>query len=379
MNYRNALLVFALTGLIACTHAARKTADDVVKGKVKQLLIEAHESGNFSGSIAVSHNDSLVLAHQLGLANRVWNIPVSAETRFDIASLNKSFVAGLIMLAVEEGKINLEDKFVDVLQMPYSGKFDSTITIHHMLTHTSGLPDYDAIPEELRQNGFARFKRMHFKNPDYVDFISRLKPVATPGTRFYYSNFAYHLLSILLEDIYDSSFNALLQEKICVPLELVNTFNSIDNEAVFEHVAEGYLYDENSNEWKSNSFIDLTLGRRIFSTSLDLQKWGMAMTNNRLFRAESRQIMHKNHLAELTGDLSYGYGWVVYQKGESFKMGDLEIDMPYIIHGGETEGYKSMLVVINNGEWVISILANSGNKTNEMELIKRIVTLLNTD
>ena len=99
MIYRSILVAFTLTSLVACTHAARKTTDDVVKGRVIQLIDEAHESGNFSGSIIISHNDSLVLTHHQGLANRVWNIPVTDKTRFDIASLNKSFVGGLIMLA----------------------------------------------------------------------------------------------------------------------------------------------------------------------------------------------------------------------------------------------------------------------------------------
>jgi CubicO group peptidase (beta-lactamase class C family) len=219
---------------------------------------------------------------------------------------------------------------------------------------------------------------MHFSNAAYIQFISALPAVAEPDSQFYYSNFAYHLLSIILEEVYETSFNTLLQTKICQPLGMTQTLNTTDNEVAIPNLAEGYVFDAESQTWKSNNFIDLTLGRRIFSTTSDLQKWGAAMHSDDLLSAEERKLLLSNYVSEIEPLASYGYGWVVYAQNTSYNMGDLGINQPYIIHGGATEGYKSMLIVINHGEWIISMLANSGNRSKEMELSRTIAQYITT-
>ena len=96
-----------------------------------------------------------------------------------------------------------------------------------------------------------------------------------------------------------------------------------------------------------------------------------------MFPKERPDISLCDHLSNIGVNFSYGYGWVVYGEKEKFSMGDLGIDQPYIIHGGSTEGYKAMLVIINGGEHILSLLSNVGDRTNEMELSKAIVQVLN--
>lgn len=345
--------------------------------EINSLLENIHADDRFHGCVVIGNQDTVYCQKAIGLANRSWDIPMTLDVRFDIASLNKSFVAALVLLAVEEGKLRLEDRLSDVLShYTAAANFDSQITLHQMLCHTSGLPDYDRVSEDLSAHGFARFKRLHFDNEAYVTFISELKPVASSGERFYYSNFAYHLLCILLEDTYQTSFAEILQEKITKPLGMENTFSTTSNKAVFPRVAEGYNYIESGAHWERNNFIDLTLGRRIFSTASDLYRWAQAMNDDRLLNKHSRSIMQQNHLSNIGADFSYGYGWVVYGKKEKYRMGDLGIDKPYLIHGGSTEGYKAMLVIINEGEHILTLLSNVGNRTNEMELTKAIIQIL---
>ena len=78
----------------------------------------------------------------------------------------------------------------------------------------------------------------------------------------------------------------------------------------------------------------------------------------------------------MTSNIGYGYGWVIYGAGDSYRMGDLNIKDSYIIHGGATEGFKSMLININEGDYVISFLSNVGDKTDEMDLAKKITHIL---
>ena len=365
------------TGLLFGCQSNESVPPDPRYAAIDTLLLTENEAGRFSGSVVIGNQDSMLYERHLGTANRVWNVSVDHETRFDVASVNKSFIAALILLAAEEGKLRVTNRLTDLLSgFNYQGTFDSAITVHHLLSHTSGLPDYDGVPKELSADGFMRFKRLHMTNAEYVDFISKLPPVAPPGQQFYYSNFAYHLLSIVLEEIYQQPFAEILRLKICEPLNLQQTFSTTANQAVFPRVAEGYDYVEDKNRWVRNRFIDLTLGRRIFSTTYDLYLWGKAMNDDRLLRDSSLQQMQRNYLEALTHEFSYGYGWVVFETDEQFAMGNLDINEPYIIHGGNTEGYKAMLVNVNRGNLIFSLLANTGSQTNEMELTKKIIHIL---
>ncbi|MEO1436035.1 MAG: serine hydrolase, partial [Bacteroidota bacterium] len=171
-------------------------------------------------------------------------------------------------------------------------------------------------------------------------------------------------------------FNTLLQEQICRPLQLTNTFNSTDHHIVSTKVAEGYNPTSVDGNYTRNQFIDLTIGRRIFSTATDLFYWGQTMSNETLFSAKARKKIQQNYLGHLNTPWSYGYGWVVYGKGDQFRMGDLGIDAPYLIHGGRTEGYKAMLIVIDDGRLIVSFLMNTGDQVNEMDLARKVVGLL---
>lgn len=334
----------------------------------------------FSGTVAIGTQDSLMYHSAFGVANRTFNLPMETGFRFDIASLNKSMVAALVMIAQEERVLSINDHLVDLLKgVDYEGSFNDGITIHQLLTHTSGLPDYDAVDEDLASQNFRTFKRLHFTNPEYIDFISRLEMVEEPGTTFHYSNFGYHLICMILEDRYGMSFGELLEHKITGPLGMDFTYSTTSNKEIFDDTVEAYTYDEQGNRWVKNSFIDLTIGRRVFSTAADMYRWGTVISGSTIISDESINNLTTNYLNELHSDLSYGYGWVIYGPNESYSMGDLGIDKPYIIHGGSTEGFKSLLINIDEGEWIISILANSGNRTSEMDLAESILDILRTN
>ena len=376
MNFRQ---IPACVVLIFCFSCVSQTEEQ--QGKLQQklhsLLQQEHDLNLFDGTVVIGNNDSIIFSKAIGTSNRVWNVPLQLNHRFDICSINKSFVAAMILMAWEEGKIKLDDRLSDLIRShPYSGKFDEHITIHQLLTHTSGLPDYNGVGPDLSAASYRRLKRLHFSNDEYINFISKLPPRSKPGAEFYYSNFAYHLLTILLEDIYQRPFSELLQIKICEPLGLNDTFSTTSNEAVHQNVAEAYIYNADNQRWSRNGFIDFTLGRRVFSSTPDLYKWGKAMTGPSLLSDSSLAVMHTNHLSDIARDLSYGYGWVVFDGKGSYKMGDLKIDQRYIIHGGNTEGYKSMVVNIEKGDYIVAMLSNTGNQTNELLLTQRIVQIL---
>ncbi|MEO1655051.1 MAG: serine hydrolase domain-containing protein, partial [Bacteroidota bacterium] len=360
----------------AC-QAQMSEKSSILKNRLDSLFKVEHQAKRFDGTVVIGTKDAVIYSQAWGLANRVWDIPLEPEHRFDICSLNKSFVAALMLKAEEEGKLSLNDPLVDHLKdYTYTGHFDSNITLHQMLSHTSGLPDYEQVAPELYKDWGRAFKRKHFSSASYVDFISQLSVKGKPEGQFYYSNFAYHLLMIILEDVYQMPFAELLKVKITRPLSMDRTFSPISNETVFKQVAEGYNYEKKTDSWKRNQFIDMSSGRRIFSTAFDLYLWAKALDSPGILSEKSRDLMFRNHTKAINPDISYGYGWAVHDGQKSYRMGNLGIDRKYIIHGGSTEGFKSMLINIEQGQYIISFLANTGDQTNEIRLAQQIVAIL---
>jgi len=374
------LLVFNLCLIIGCySEKSEAHLKDIEKKtqKIDSLIESNYKQELFHGGIVISKYGETIYEKYLGIADRTWNIPIDKRVKFDIASLNKSMIAALILKAVEEDRLHLDDKLVDLLStFSFNGSFHKKITLHHLLTHSSGLPDYDEIAEELSSNQFLKFKRLRFTNEEYVNFISQIEPINEPWKQFYYSNFAYHLLAIILEETYNKPFAEILKQKLTKPLGLQNTISESKNEVPINELAKAYLFDEFTQEWHQNPFIDLSLGRRIFSTASDLNRWAQVMDNPGYLRKNSLQLMQQNHLSQISNSVGYGYGWVVFNKESNTEFGNLGINKRYIIHGGSTDGYKAMLININKGEYVISLLSNVGNRTQEMQLSQKITNIL---
>lgn len=369
--------LFLITGCYSEKSEVNLQDNEKQAHKIDSLIESNYKQELFHGGIVISKYGETIYENYLGIADRTWNIPIHKEVKFDIASLNKSMIAALILKAVEEDRLHLDSKLVDLLsEFSFDGSFHKKITLHHLLTHSSGLPDYDEIAEELSSNQFLKFKRLRFTNDEYVNFISQIEPINEPGEQFYYSNFAYHLLAIILEEAYNKPFSEILKQKLTKPLGLKNTISESKNEVPIKELAKAYLFDEFTQEWYQNPFIDLSLGRRIFSTASDLNRWAQVMDNPGYLRKKSLQLMQQNHLSQISNNVGYGYGWVVFNKESNTEFGNLGINKKYIIHGGSTDGYKAILININKGEYVISFLSNVGNRTQEMQLSQKIVTIL---
>ncbi len=227
------ILIFTVFGLFAIPDSgfAQNKAN-----KIDELMTLYHEYGQFNGSVLVADHGKVIFKKGYGLANMEWNIPNESDTKFRIGSITKQFTAMLIMQLVEEGKVKLNDKITDYLP-EYRKDTGDKVTIHHLLTHTSGIPNYTGLP------GFWQDSTRNHYTLDYMvkNFCSGDLEFE-PGTIFKYSNSGYYLLGVIIEKVTGKRFKEVLQERILEPLKMNNT--GIDkHDVILEKRSSGYNKD----------------------------------------------------------------------------------------------------------------------------------------
>src|SRR5690242_20769651 len=138
----NRLWLYVAVILLASQHTA--FAQDHA-AKIQEVLALAHKYRQFNGSVLVAENGKVIYKGAFGLANMEWNIPNTPDTRFRLGSITKQFTATITLQLVEQGKIKLDGKLSDYLP-DYRKDIGEKVTIHHLLTHTSGIPSYTGLP-----------------------------------------------------------------------------------------------------------------------------------------------------------------------------------------------------------------------------------------
>lgn len=348
-------------------------------GELVEYFHHLHTTKGWAGQCVILQEGKEILNSQWGIANRNWNIPIEATTQFDIASINKSFIAAITLRAVEQNRLKLEDSVDSLLALHgVNLSFHPQLTLHHLLTHTGGMADYSEVADDLKADNYLLLKRQHFTPLEYLAFIHQIPSVAEPGERFYYSNFGYHLLTLLLELTYQESFQHILQQEVTLPLGLNHTLSTTNNNHIIPQLALPYAWNEQEKQWFQTPYIDWSMSRRIFSTASDLALWAQAFNTPGYLSKESLQAITTNSLQSLSTTVSYGYGWVVVDDENTSEMGKLDTPWHYIIHGGNTDGYQSLLVNLDQGKYVISLLSNTGSTQNEIEIANGILQILHT-
>ena len=130
--------------------------------KIDALLSQFHEYGQFNGSALVAENGKVIFKKGFGMANMEWDIPNKPDTKFRVGSITKQFTAMLVMQLVEKGALRLDGKITDYLP-DYPKSMGDRVTIHHLLTHTSGIPGYTEFP-----NFFRDLSRDPYAPPAFV-------------------------------------------------------------------------------------------------------------------------------------------------------------------------------------------------------------------
>ena len=295
--------------------------------------------GRFMGTVLVARGDNVIFNKAYGSANLEWNIPNDTSTKFRIGSVTKQFTAAVILLLEQDGKLSIPDllsRHVD--NIPASWK---DITLFHLLTHTSGIRNFTALPD-------YRVKQVQPGSPAEILERLREEPLDfVPGKEFRYSNSGYLMLGLVIERVTGRSYAEILQDRIFTPAAMTDSgYDS--NSAIIAKRASGYAPPANAPQ--NASFINMTVPHAagaLYSTTGDLHRWTRALFTGRVVSSESLRKMTTPNLG------NYAFGLSVR-----------DVDGRRLIaHGGGINGFNTFLAYYPAAEITVVVLANINGNT----------------
>ncbi len=351
---------FAIASVILFTVCEREPGK---AGQIADLMARYDELGQFNGSILVAENGKVIYKAGIGYAVQEWGIPNTPDTKFRIASITKQFTSMLVMQLVAEGKIDLEATINDYLP-EYPQKTGSVVTIHQLLSHTSGMPHYSAISDF-----FPKFSRQPYEPEEYIRLFWELDLLFEPGTKYRYSSFGYYLLGVILERVTDRSYEELLRERIFDVAKMVDTH--IDDHLSLESRRAAGHHRTFLNGYENASFRDMSTAfsaGALFSTVENLYRWDQALYTGNLLDPEHKALLFRPNID------NYGYGWRVKRL-----LPDEGLDSVTVVsHSGGTNGFNSLITRYLEDRHLIVLLRNStgGPFTGLQAMTEKIVQIL---
>ena len=358
---KSTVLTKKLAIFMLCVFSGTALSAQNKKAKLSVMMQAYHNYNMFDGAVLVAENGKIIYKDAFGLANREWNIPNRTDTKFMIGSVSKPLTATLMLIQVQKGLIDLNKPIADYLP-EFKNKPAAGITIKQLLSHTSGMANYDII-----KDFFPKISRQNFTREDYVKVFMDSALVFKSGTSYAYSSWGYFTLGYIMERVTGKQYAALMKEDIFDKLQMNNS-GSYQHLQIVPNRATGYDYSFGG--FTSADFRDQsnTMGTGdIYSTVEDLFKFHLAIQNNTLLNKELTNEM----LSEGIRPARYGYGWF----NQNFKYTPTD-SVTANFHLGMTEGFISFMLRMPATNSFTIILCNS-SPTDFFGITKNLMKVLN--
>lgn len=316
------------------------TESELVK-RVQKLMDSLCVKDVFSGTVLIAKREHILFEKACGEASKRFHVDNNIDTKFNLGSMNKMFTSTAIMQLLEKEIIKLDDpisKYVDESWLPKD--MTDKITIHHLLTHTSGLGSYF---NDTYQNGSRQLYR---SVRDFKPLVKGDRLAFEPGDRFQYSNTGMLLLGVVIQESTDEDYFDHIKRYIYDPAGMENS-NSYEMDQPVENLAIGYVPTKNSKYgWENNIYKHVIKGGPAgggFSTARDLHKFAVALLNEKLVSKSSLNLLWTDH-----SNSRYGYGFRVVEIPNGKKVG----------HGGGFPGLNSNLDISLNSGYIVVVMSN---------------------
>ena len=330
---------FAILLLVAAGRAPLHA--QTVPEKVNALMEKYLAYGQFNGSVLVAGREGILFKRGYGFANFEWDVPNAPDTKFRLGSVTKQFTSMLVMQQVEIGTIRLDAPISRYLP-DYPKPQGDRVTVRHLLTHTSGTPNYTSLPGFRDDRGIYPLEKL-------VARFSSLPLEFAPGTSWKYSNSGYVVLGAILEKATGIPYERLLQEKIFRPLGMKNSGYD-HSEPILKKRAAGY---ENRGRLVNADFLDMSVpfsAGALYSTVEDLFLWDRALYGDSLL-PERRMTEYFTPFLH-----NYAFGWGVGKIG----VGKSKDSVMATWHGGGINGFNTLIVRVPEFRQLVVLLNNTG-------------------
>jgi CubicO group peptidase (beta-lactamase class C family) len=322
--------------------------------EIDEILALHTERETFTGAVLVARNGEILLSQGYGWADRDHRIENTSQTRYRLGSVTKQFTAMAVLILQSQGKLDVKELLCS--HMPECPDSWQEITIHHLLTHTAGIPNLTDFPD------YRTFKS---KLTTLEQTIARFKDKPSdfqPGKRWSYSNSGYILLGHIIEQVSGQSYEMFLEQNIFDPLQMKSTGYDHNDGSL----ATGYT-GVNSH-WETPDPIDMTLpyaAGGLYSTVEDLYRWDHALYTGQLVSQESLDLMFTPHAKMAMNGLGYGYGWFVGRMNQHRA----------VSHGGGIDGFVTEIRRYIDDQVTIIILSNR-QTTNVPQIADQIASVV---
>jgi CubicO group peptidase (beta-lactamase class C family) len=295
-------------------------------------------------AVLVSQKGKIIYEKGFGYASLEHHVPVTSKTKFRIGSITKQFTASAILKLQEDNLLNMKDPLSKYIPDFPRG---NEVTIHHLLTHTSGIHNYTNRPD------FREAVTLEMKPEDMIETIKKDTFDFDPGAQYRYSNSGYFILGYIIEKVSGLSYGEFLKKNFFTPAEMFDTGVHQQN-VILENEAAGYSYINNRLEKALNWNMSQAGGAgALYSTIIDLFKWNELIFKGKLLSKESIEAaftpaIFNDGETNLPGGGQYGYGWDI----NTFR------GLKEIGHGGGLAGFVSNIARYPEAEMSIIILRN---------------------
>ena len=295
---------------------------------------------NFQGAVLIAKEGKILFSQGFGLANVEHQISNATHTVYRLGSITKQFTAVAILQLQEQGLLNVNDpisKFFPIYPQ------EDKISIHHLLTHTSGIPSITEFPN------LSQIQRHPSTPMQVMTYFQDLPLEFSPGTECKYSDSGYIILGAIVEAVSHCSYEEYLREHFFKPLNMQSTYFD-HNQVIIPHRASGYAVKQDS--LVNAEFIEMSFPHgagSLASTVEDLYLWDRALKEGKLLSPESNTLLFTVHAASIKNQMSYGYGFFI------------DVDKGTIGHMGSIEGFRAALYRYLDDDLTVIVLANREN------------------
>lgn len=326
-----------------------------LESQIDSLLQAKYASNEPGATLLVAKNGSVIYKKAFGLANLELNVPMQPDNVFEIGSMTKQFTAIAILMQIEKGKLNLDDEITKFIpNYPINGNI---ITIHHLLTHTSGIKSF------IRMKELNAISKKDLSPVELINFFKNEPMDFAPGEEFKYNNSGYVILGYILEKITGQSYADYIEEHIFKRLKM-SASQYASHRNVIQNRASGYQKKEVFINSRKISYTLPYASGSLTSTVSDMFKWQEAIRNNVLINKETTKMAFTNYTLNNGELINYGYGWHIKTINEIVSRE----------HGGSIFGFKSMGVYIPSKD--IYVIALNNCDCNSPTKITREITEL---